>query len=452
MSIASRILYLEPLADLRSDEWLVRAARSGNSEAASTLFRRYHGRVLAFISHMTGGRSNAEDITQETFIRALGSLNSFDGRHLEAWLLRIARNLVIDEARRDHSRPTPVPPEELVHIEPTLGRSDRVWDLYSANIATSAVYKALEKLPVRQRSVIVLREIEGRARDEIAEILGTNPHAVDAMLTRARRRFRVAVAQNEADEVQETACRRTMFLITEGLQDPRSALETRRHIRSCDSCRGRASNVRSAERAFGFMPLLLAKPIWTLALGNAVAAMKPAAATTHVAVASHAGAGAARGAGALRSIGRSLSSTPGKFAQIALATGLAATGLVQVSNPSHPNPTPSVSAAPLRGGGTTQVIPEPATTYEILPDAQPVSSTLPLSTPVRAVKKTQPSSGSPSNTSTPAPKPSPTPSPDETSPPPPPPPSPPACKAPIIGSIPLVPIAGCIPALVFPQT
>ncbi|HLF70102.1 MAG TPA: sigma-70 family RNA polymerase sigma factor, partial [Actinomycetota bacterium] len=178
MSIASRILYLEPLADLRSDEWLVRAAKSGNSEAAATLFRRYHGRVLAFISHMTGGRSNSEDITQETFIRALRGLDGFDGRRFEAWLLRIARNLVIDEARRDPSQPTPVPPEELAAIEPKQGRSGGVWDLYSANLATTAVHEALAKLPIRQRTVIVLRDIEGRSRDEIAEILGTNPHAI----------------------------------------------------------------------------------------------------------------------------------------------------------------------------------------------------------------------------------------------------------------------------------
>ncbi|MCA1839595.1 MAG: sigma-70 family RNA polymerase sigma factor, partial [Actinobacteria bacterium] len=96
MAVAERILHLRPLADLRSDRALVKAAQSGKADAASALIERHYRRVHTFISYLTRP-AVADDLTQEVFTRALGALGRFNGQYqFEPWLLRIARNLVID--------------------------------------------------------------------------------------------------------------------------------------------------------------------------------------------------------------------------------------------------------------------------------------------------------------------------------------------------------------------
>jgi len=83
---------------------LVQAAQSGRSEATDELVERYYPRVYSFVATLQSG--DAEDLTQEVFARALGALPRFNGEYqFGAWLLQIARNVCIDEARRQVRRP-----------------------------------------------------------------------------------------------------------------------------------------------------------------------------------------------------------------------------------------------------------------------------------------------------------------------------------------------------------
>jgi RNA polymerase sigma factor (sigma-70 family) len=160
VAIAERILHLHRLEDLRPDEALIRAAQGGEREAASALVERYYPRVRSFVAYLTNGRSNAEDLTQEVFARALTALGRFNGNYrFEPWLLRIAKNLVIDEARRRVHQPEVTDPADLPEIEPAPVSLDNVWDSISQQMSSSTVNSALERLPLRQRTVLVLREI-----------------------------------------------------------------------------------------------------------------------------------------------------------------------------------------------------------------------------------------------------------------------------------------------------
>ncbi|MGH3369609.1 MAG: RNA polymerase sigma factor, partial [Nocardioidaceae bacterium] len=256
------------LDDLRPDEALIRAAQDGEREAASALVERYYPRVRSFVSYLTNGRSNAEDLTQEVFARALGALGRFDGREgtyrFEPWLLRIAKNLVIDEARRRVHQPEVTDPSELPEMEPVPVSMDNVWDSVSQQLSTSTVKAALQRLPLRQRTVLVLREIEEMAYADIAQVVGTNVRGVEATLRRARARFRIEVANLESDEAHAAVCRRTLRLITsEDVGGAEMPEETSQHLSRCPECRGKVTSVRKVDRLFAALPpVAFVAPSW----------------------------------------------------------------------------------------------------------------------------------------------------------------------------------------------
>src|SRR5260370_18606949 len=114
MAVAGRLLPLRPAPDPRPDRALVYEAQHGREEAATVLYQRYYPRIYSFVSHLTYGRANAEDLTQEVFVRALKALGRFNGQdRFEHWLLRIAKNLCIAEARGNARQPALTLPPKL---------------------------------------------------------------------------------------------------------------------------------------------------------------------------------------------------------------------------------------------------------------------------------------------------------------------------------------------------
>lgn len=261
MAIAQRALSFSPLADLRSDRSLVRAAQSGKPDAASTLIERYYSRVRSFVSYLTNGAASSEDLTQEVFTRALTALGRFNGNYrFGPWLFRIAKNLCIDEARRSNFRPEPADPSELSLLESLPSASDDVWESVSSQFASSIVRKALDQLGWRQRTVLILKELEGMSYAEIAEVIGTNVRGVEATLRRARANFRLAVARAEQADTDRASCVRTLRLIAE---DPSNALDAQKHLRACPECRSKASSIRSADKLLGLLPpIATGTPAW----------------------------------------------------------------------------------------------------------------------------------------------------------------------------------------------
>ncbi|MGH9197276.1 MAG: RNA polymerase sigma factor, partial [Acidimicrobiia bacterium] len=140
------------------------------------------------------------------------------------------------------------------NMEPTAGVTDDVWESISKNEVVDVVRKALSRLPLRQRTVLILREIEGWSYSDIAPVVGTNVRGVEATLRRARARFRLEATNFETDENERAICRRVTHMAA---ADPSRFTQTElSHIERCDKCRLRTSRIRSADKIFGLMPAL----------------------------------------------------------------------------------------------------------------------------------------------------------------------------------------------------
>ena len=152
---------------------LVERCRQGDDLAWEWLVRRCQGRVYGLAYHYLGSVEDARDVAQEAFVRVYRQLGSFDGDRFMAWLLRITRNLCIDQLRRRRTRP---PAEDL--------RADADDDTAPRDSAPSPeqawltdarrrlVYQALQRLDGAYREVILLKDIQGLKLDEIAACWG----------------------------------------------------------------------------------------------------------------------------------------------------------------------------------------------------------------------------------------------------------------------------------------
>ena len=172
----------------RTDELemtLIRRARGGDPSAFERLYRRHVGRVHALCLRLTRNTAEAEDMTQETFIRAWKKLDQFRGEALfSSWLHRMAVNMVLAHRRGalgadlasldarpgEPEAPRKAPREQRIDLE-----------------------RAIALLPEGARFVFVLHEVYGHGHQEVAELLGISAGTSKAQLHRARRLLRATL-------------------------------------------------------------------------------------------------------------------------------------------------------------------------------------------------------------------------------------------------------------------
>jgi RNA polymerase sigma-70 factor (ECF subfamily) len=183
------------------------AARAGDQEAFAQLVEPYRKQILVHCYRILGSFEDAEDMLQETLVRVWKRLDSFEGRSsLRAWLYKIATNASLDAldsrrvrglpkelyARGDPIQPLPAPvqanwvepfPDEWIDDQPHIYPEARYEIRESVTLAFVA---ALQKLPGRQRAVLLLCDVMGWSSSEAAEILDTTTAAVNSALQRAR--------------------------------------------------------------------------------------------------------------------------------------------------------------------------------------------------------------------------------------------------------------------------
>jgi len=158
----------------------VRLAREGDRSAFEGLYRKHAGRIYALCLRLTGRVSEAEDMTQEAFIRAWQKLDTFEGRSLfSSWLHRLAVNVVLNERRSRGGEPSmeTIDDHENAQAEsaPRIGAA-----------AGGDLEKAIAALPDAARHVFVLHEVHGYTHGEIGEIVGIAEGTSKAHLNRAR--------------------------------------------------------------------------------------------------------------------------------------------------------------------------------------------------------------------------------------------------------------------------
>lgn len=171
-----------------TDDELARRARSGDTEAFDELYRRYQPRIFRFIVFRVGDRDAAADLCQDTFVAAWRGLRSFEPRRagsVAAWLFRIARNLVVDRARREGRIVlTEAPPVDRTEFE-------------EATMSRLEVVRLLDLLPAAERDVLALRFIAELSREEVAAVLGRTPDAITQLQYRALERLRRRTVRDE---------------------------------------------------------------------------------------------------------------------------------------------------------------------------------------------------------------------------------------------------------------
>lgn len=185
-----------PSAGALDDAALIRACRSGDAAAYGQLVRRYQDRVYNLCLRMCARREDAEDFTQEAFVRALQSLDTFAERsRFYTWVFRIAVNLVISARRKGDRR-------KASSLDAMTGGRDggdtasRSSLLASDDSGPSShaedrerdrmVMRELALLDEEHRTVLVLRDVESLSYDEIADILDVPTGTVKSRLHRAR--------------------------------------------------------------------------------------------------------------------------------------------------------------------------------------------------------------------------------------------------------------------------
>ena len=248
------------------------------SAALDDLYRRHVGDVYRYTYAVLGNHSDAEDVTQTTFVNALRALERGEQpREPSNWLLAIAHNLVRQRWRQAAARPTEI---ELV--------GDVAAGVPDEEIELDGLVKALQRIPPAQREALVMRELEGRSYQEISELLGVTNSALETLLFRARRSL--------ADELENlVTCQSAELAMSQGLDGRLSRKERRRlkeHLDECASCARLAEMQGKQRRAFKGLALL-PLPI-ALTLFKGAPAATAAVGVPTIGVAGAGGAGARR--------------------------------------------------------------------------------------------------------------------------------------------------------------
>jgi RNA polymerase sigma-70 factor (ECF subfamily) len=239
-----------------SDIDLVRQFQAGSVAAFDRIFLKYNKAISALTRRLVHDQLLAEDLAQETFFRVLRSLDRVDDAfNFSAWIHRIATNLCYDEMRRqkrgagpqteDGMRAGPGPnggldPDDVLRSLPSGDLAEQPEDALAMRELRREVWQVAAALPANYRTVLSLRELQGLSYNGIAEAMGVSESAIETLLHRARKRFKLeylylSVAESDGadrcDAVQELA---GAFPLRSLGKDQRAFI--RKHIDSCQEC------------------------------------------------------------------------------------------------------------------------------------------------------------------------------------------------------------------------
>lgn len=196
---------MAPRTDLaaRTDQEIVVLARAGQEAAYRELIRRYERPLFSLLYRMVRDRELAEDLAQEAFIKALNAIESYRPEYkFSSWIFKIANNAAIDHLRRREldtlsleGSPHAETPEAVEATALQIGdRQESPLEAVEARELGGQIEQAIAQLRPEYRSCILLRHVEGRAYEEIAEILGLPLGTVKTYIHRARNELRQVLA------------------------------------------------------------------------------------------------------------------------------------------------------------------------------------------------------------------------------------------------------------------
>jgi RNA polymerase sigma-70 factor (ECF subfamily) len=196
------------MPDHAEDE-VVAAAAAGDRDAFTALVRRHERELHVHCYRMLGSFADAEDLVQETFLRAWRRRDTFEGNGFRAWLYRIATNACLDELRRSSRVVSsidsyaeipwlqPYPDRLLNEIAPSDDEPDAM--VVAKETIELAFLAAIQLLPARQRAALVLRDVLGWTAQETADALEMSVASANSALQRARTTLRERLPQRRLD-------------------------------------------------------------------------------------------------------------------------------------------------------------------------------------------------------------------------------------------------------------
>ncbi len=252
------------------------------SREIDDLYRAHVGEVYRYALAVLGNHSDAEDVTQTTFLNAYRALEQgVRPRKPSNWLLTIASNAIKQRFRQEQSRPRQVELDDQL-----AGTSAADED----NPSVGELLTALSKIPPQQRQALVLREFEGRSYAEIAEILGVTTSALETLLFRARR----SLADELAHQVTCTEAQLSVSRSADGRLGRKERRRVRDHLAECPDCAhfaGLQQRHRSALRGLALVPIPISLTLFKGFEGTAAAAVVPITAGSGAVAAGAAGVG-----------------------------------------------------------------------------------------------------------------------------------------------------------------
>ena len=183
---------MSPSVDARGERDIVDAARAGDETALAELYKLYFPRVYRYILARMGNPYDAEDLTEEVFLRVLDAIERFQWREapFSAWLFRIAHNAVISQRRKEGSRGRSSPLSEALPVG-----SQGPEEMVENRLALNEIMRAAETLPEAQRKVIGLRFAAGLTVAETARAMGKGEGNVKVIQHKAIAKLRELLVQ-----------------------------------------------------------------------------------------------------------------------------------------------------------------------------------------------------------------------------------------------------------------
>src|SRR5919201_1290884 len=228
----------EPVAE-PSDLELVSAYRAGDARPCGVLPRRYVSSIYRLVRRKLGDSLLAEDIAQETFFKALRTLDRVDESfNFGGWIHTVARNLCYDELRRRQRdlRYDSEDGDSLVRLPAPAHRFDPVIQQENAELRRQ-VWEVSQRLPEKYRLVLTLRELQGLSYRQIGKAMQISESAVETLLYRARLRFKEEfVALEGSGELECGEVTPLLEPYLAGKLRRTQADAVRRHLAGCVRC------------------------------------------------------------------------------------------------------------------------------------------------------------------------------------------------------------------------
>jgi len=237
--------------DERSDVDLVKAYRDGDIHAFEELHRRYVASIYRLVRRKLGDALLAEDIAQETFMKALRMMDRVDESfNFGGWVHTVARNLCFDELRRRQrdlraDGGTEEEESELMANLPSTATSFDPVSVQESNETRRQVWEVAQRLPEKYKLVLTLRELQDLSYRQIARSLNMSESAVETLLYRARLRFKeeYIASQGQGELTHEEAIPLLAPYLAGKLRRPQ-AEAVRGHIAACIKCTRRVGRRR----------------------------------------------------------------------------------------------------------------------------------------------------------------------------------------------------------------